>query len=290
MLYDVHHRTVAHYAGAVQLARINVRLRPAAWPGQRLASYALAVEPKPALIEHDSGPFIVERERLALVEPIARLVIESRFRIELTPAPEPASGASLAEIRAAAVTSRDLGPLGPASYIHASAIARPVAAIAEWAAPFFAGDGDIVAAARAIMAKFRSEFRFDGGATGTDTPPAAAFAARHGVCQDFAHILIIAARAWGLPAAYVSGYLRTLPPPGQPRLAGADAMHAWVNLWCGPQLGWIGFDPTNDMIAGTDHIFVAMGRDYADVAPMDGVFHGTAGQAIEVAVDVVPID
>jgi transglutaminase-like putative cysteine protease len=139
------------------------------------------------------------------------------------------------------------------------------------------------------MAKFRAEFRFDGGATGTDTPPAVAFAARHGVCQDFAHILIVAARAWGLPAAYVSGYLRTLPPPGQPRLAGADAMHAWVNLWCGEELGWIGFDPTNDMIAGSDHIFVAMGRDYADVAPMDGVFHGAAGQAMEVAVDVLPV-
>jgi transglutaminase-like putative cysteine protease len=102
--------------------------------------------------------------------------------------------------------------------------------------------------------------------------------------------MIVAARAWGVPAAYASGYLRTLPPPGRPRLAGADAMHAWVMLWCGEALGWVGFDPTNDMLARGDHIFVAMGRDYADVAPLDGVFHGGAGQAMELAVDVVPVD
>jgi transglutaminase-like putative cysteine protease len=101
--------------------------------------------------------------------------------------------------------------------------------------------------------------------------------------------MIIAARAFGVPAAYVSGYLRTTPPPGQPRLVGADAMHAWVNLWCGEELGWVGFDPTNDLLVGAGHIFTAMGRDYADVAPLDGVFHGGEGQRMKVAVDVVPM-
>jgi transglutaminase-like putative cysteine protease len=108
------------------------------------------------------------------------------------------------------------------------------------------------------------------------------------VCQDFAHIMIIAARAHGIPAGYVSGYLRTEPPPGQPRLVGADAMHAWVNLWCGDRLGWIGFDPTNGTVARADHIFIAMGRDFADVSPLDGVVHGGGDQTMTVAVDVVP--
>ena len=97
-------------------------------------------------------------------------------------------------------------------------------------------------------------------------------------------------RGVGLPAAYISGYLRTVPPPGKPRLVGADATHAWVVIWCGPERGWIGFDPTNACLVGGDHIITAMGRDYADVAPIDGVFTGQEGQKIEVSVDVEPID
>ena len=102
--------------------------------------------------------------------------------------------------------------------------------------------------------------------------------------------MIVAARAHGIPAAYVSGYLRTLPPPGKPRLVGADAMHAWVNLWCGAELGWVGFDPTNNALVRTDHIFTAMGRDYADVAPIDGVFRGGGRQKLDGAVDVLPLE
>src|SRR5690606_8179727 len=109
------------------------------------------------------------------------------------------------------------------------------------------------------------------------------------VCQDFAHILIVALRSAGLPAGYASGYLRTLPPPGKPRLAGVDAMHAWVMLWCGPQRGWIGLDPTNGCITGPDHIIIAFGRDYADVSPIDGVFVGKAAQHLDTSVDVVPM-
>ena len=130
--------------------------------------------------------------------------------------------------------------------------------------------------------------RFDPDATEVDTPVATAFAGRHGVCQDFSQIMISGLRSLGIPAAYVSGFLRTLPPPGKPRLEGADAMHAWVNLWCGDQLGWVGFDPTNNILADSSHIFTAMGRDYADVAPLDGVFHGGGGQSMDVAVDVMP--
>jgi transglutaminase-like putative cysteine protease len=102
-------------------------------------------------------------------------------------------------------------------------------------------------------------------------------------------VMIVAARAQGIPAAYVSGYMRTLPPPGAPRLVGADAMHAWAALWCGEELGWVGFDPTNDVFATTNHIFVAMGRDYGDVAPLDGVFRGGGQQTMFFSVDVAPV-
>ncbi len=122
------------------------------------------------------------------------------------------------------------------------------------------------------------------------TSPAEAFAARRGVCQDFAHVMIAGLRGLGLPALYVSGYIRTIPPPGKPRLAGADASHAWVAVWCGPSFGWLGLDPTNAIPEGDDHIVVARGRDYADVPPVDGVILSYGGHDLEVSVDVAPVE
>jgi transglutaminase-like putative cysteine protease len=127
---------------------------------------------------------------------------------------------------------------------------------------------------------------FDEGATDVDTAPAEAFAAGRGVCQDYAHVLIGALRALGVPAGYVSGAIRTTPPPGRARLQGADAMHAWVMAWCGE---WVELDPTNDREAGLDHVVVARGRDYGDVAPIRGVLRTAGAQAARHAVDLVPV-
>jgi transglutaminase-like putative cysteine protease len=116
-----------------------------------------------------------------------------------------------------------------------------------------------------------------------------AFAARHGVCQDFSHIMIACLREIGVPAGYVSGFLRTEPPEGQPRLEGADAMHAWVAAWCGTQTGWVEFDPTNAIRVSSDHIVVARGRDYSDVAPVKGVLWTAGSQTTKQVVDVIPL-
>jgi transglutaminase-like putative cysteine protease len=113
---------------------------------------------------------------------------------------------------------------------------------------------------------------------------------KRGVCQDFSHVMIVALRSLGIPAGYVSGFLRTIPPPGKERLQGADATHAWVSLWCGAELGWIGFDPTNDLIVANDHIILAVGRDFADVSPVDGVIVGARKQKLGVAVDVLLVE
>ena len=292
MIYDVRHLTTVHYAGLVRLARFNVRLKPAPWPGQTLLDYNLSVAPPPASVQDEAGPFIVNRSRLTIRDPISELSVESRFRVEVTPtpAPDPEAGPAIEQVRERALTRKDLSASGPATYLYASPIATASSEIAGWATPFFTPGRSVVAMGCALMKALHGEFRYDGNATKIDTPPLEAFRHRRGVCQDFAHIMIIAARAHGIPAAYVSGYLRTLPPPGQEKLMGADATHAWVNLWCGDEHGWIGFDPTNNLIAGTDHIFTAMGRDYSDVAPLDGVFHGGAGQEMEVSVDVIPVD
>ena len=125
------------------------------------------------------------------------------------------------------------------------------------------------------MHRIRTEFKYDPKATVISTPLKEVFEKRHGVCQDFAHVMIAGLRGLGLPAAYVSGYLRTIPPPGQPRLQGADATHAWVSVWCGAEIGWIGFDPTNDLLVGNDHIILAIGRDFSDVSPVDGIIVGS---------------
>ena len=292
MSYRVHHHTVIQYAGLVRLAQFNLRLEPAPWAGQVVTDYRLAIDPAPSAIRQDRGPFLVEERRLVLREPIARLEITSSFCVTVAPPPvDYAAAASppIAQIRRAALASPDLSRMAPASYLFSSPIAAHTPAIGAWASRFFGDDTPVIAARQALMAAIHSELTYDADPTRTDTPAAEAFAKRHGVCQDFAHVLIVAARAHGIPAAYVSGYLRTLPPPGKPRLVGADAMHAWAALWCGDVLGWVGFDPTNDIFATTDHIFVAMGRDYSDVAPLDGVFHGGGDQAMRVAVDVEPI-
>ena len=293
MIYNVRHKTVIQYTGLVRLAQFNLRLEPSPWPGQRVTDYALTIDPVPSTIRREQGPFVVLERRLVLREPIARLQIESRFRVEVSPPAvdyRSVSSPTIAEIRDAALLSPDLSRSGPASYLFSSPIAAHSPEISQWARGFFADDRPVIEAGQAVMTAIHDEFRYDSDATRTDTPAAEAFAKRHGVCQDFAHVLIVAARAHGIPAAYVSGYLRTLPPPGKPRLVGADAMHAWAALWCGEALGWIGFDPTNAIFATTDHIFTAMGRDYSDVAPLDGVFHGGAGQTMRVAVDVEPVE
>jgi transglutaminase-like putative cysteine protease len=131
---------------------------------------------------------------------------------------------------------------------------------------------------------------FDAEATTVDTPPREAFARGRGVCQDFTHVMIAGLRGIGIPAGYVSGFLRTFPPPGQPRLEGADAMHAWVRAWVGREMGWIEFDPTNDQAAGVDFVTVAVGRDYDDVAPIRGALRSAGRAETRQAVDVLPLD
>lgn len=293
MRYRIHHTSSLRYDGVVRLARLNLRLKPSDWPGQKVENFRLTFDPAPAEVEESEGPWIVHRHRLNMRNALSKLTIDSHFEVEVAEpgfALDMAVVPSIASIRAAALATPDLSPMGPASYLFASPMAPPSSAIAGWAEEHFVPDTSVLMAGHALMAAIHREFAYDGTATSVTTTAEDAFEQKRGVCQDFAHVMIVAARAHGIPAAYVSGYLRTLPPPGQPRLVGADAMHAWAALWCGEEIGWVGFDPTNDVLAGTDHIFVAMGRDYSDIAPIDGVFMGGAGQRLAVSVDVEPVE
>lgn len=290
MRYDIVHVTRFDYGDAVKFARCNLRLQPIDWPGQRLEHYELRVSPfgrtHPALAE--AG--LAHVTRLVVEEPVRRLTIESRARLTVDRAvPVPlANDPTLAEVAAMARASTDLSAASPANYIFPSPLIPLDQAIADYCAPDLAPSARALDAGIALARRIQREFAFDGTATLVDTPPHEAFLKRRGVCQDFAQIMITGLRAAGLPAAYASGYIRTIPPPGQERLIGADATHAWVLLWCGPFHGWVGFDPTNGIWMASDHIVVAVGRDYAEIAPVDGVVLGSGAQSMDVSVDVAP--
>jgi transglutaminase-like putative cysteine protease len=291
MRYSITHATRFRYDFPVRFARCNLRLRPIDWDGQRLEDHKLAIEPAASEAPGWPNGYPINATRIVVAKPATELLIESRAHIVVerpTPAPA-ADDISVAEAARLAREANDLGPMGPASYLFPSPLIAAFPEIAAWCARELRPDRGVVEAGLALARAIQAGFHYDGSATQLDTSPAEAFTKKSGVCQDFAQIMISGARSAGLATAYVSGYLRTTPPPGKERLVGADATHAWVLIWCGPARGWIGFDPTNGVTMGPDHIVTAIGRDYADVAPIDGIFLGREGQKIDVAVDVEPL-
>ncbi|TIT27796.1 MAG: transglutaminase family protein, partial [Mesorhizobium sp.] len=203
--------------------------------------------------------------------------------------PEPGLDVSpnLQRLREELGSVRSLAPDSPHHFLAASDHAGIDAAITAYAKDSVAGS--TVATVMDLCNRIQRDFTYDGKATTVQTRASDAFGLKRGVCQDFSHIMIAGLRGLGIPAGYVSGFLRTIPPKGKPRLEGADAMHAWVKAWCGRDAGWQEFDPTNGMRASNDHITVGYGRDYSDVAPIVGVLKTTGGQAAEQAVDVIPV-
>ncbi|MEL7338490.1 MAG: transglutaminase family protein, partial [Planctomycetota bacterium] len=166
---------------------------------------------------------------------------------------------------------------------------KPSAVFADYTKETFTADAEIVAAALALTQQIHKDFKYDTTVTNVATTTEDAFALRAGVCQDFAHVQIACLRSIGLQARYVSGYLRTVPPPGKERLVGADESHAWLEVYAGTEIGWLGLDPTNACLVGTDHIPVCVGRDYDDVSPMRGVVLGGGTNTLKVSVDVEPV-
>ena len=291
MIYDIRHVTTYNYGSPVTFAQCTLALTPTTAIGQMVERASLTVDPKPrVLTTHRS--FFGHTVALAQIDvPHTELKIEARARV-VVDRPKPgllASGATPDTVRAEAIASRTTGADGPAHYVFETSRIHLHPTMTAYAAMSFAPERPVLEAGQDLMRRIRSEFRYDPDATRVSTSPLEAFEKRHGVCQDFAHVMIAGLRGLGLPARYVSGYIRTIPPDGQPRLEGADATHAWVDLWCGQSIGWVGLDPTNAIPAGNDHIVLATGRDYDDVAPVGGVLLGTSDQTITVNVDVIPV-
>lgn len=290
MIYDVRHVTTYTYGSPVTFAQCTLRMLPSTGNGQTVSAAQLTVDPAPSSQSEHLSFFGVRTILAQIDEPHTTLRIEARSTVDVhrETVDTDRSGPAWEDVKAKGFASRALCADSPAHFIYGSHRARIWAAVTAYVGESFGAKRPIITAARELIGRIRHEFRYDPDATRVSTPLIEAFDRRHGVCQDYAHIMIAGLRGLGLPAAYISGYIRTVVASGETRLEGSDASHAWVGLWCGEHDGWIGFDPTNDMIAEDDHVVLAWGRDYGDVAPLGGVLQGAGEQTVDVAVDVIP--
>jgi transglutaminase-like putative cysteine protease len=290
VIYRLRHLTKYRYEKPVGFARCALRMTPREGPDQTLFSHDLVITPTPSRLENRVGQFGESVVSAMFATPHRELVIDVRSRVDVN---RPVAGPLLfeapwEEARRQAMAIDSLDFRSPAHFLYPSPMAPIVEAITDYARASFTPGRPVVEAAFDLARAIRRDFAYDPDSTEISTPAAEAFAARRGVCQDFAHIMIAGLRGLGLAAAYVSGFIRTYPAEGKPRLEGADATHAWVDLWCGHEHGWIGFDPTNGLIVAEEHVVVAAGRDYLDVAPISGIILGPGEQNIDVGVDLIP--
>jgi transglutaminase-like putative cysteine protease len=300
----VRHRTTYTYDTLVELAHHVAHLRPRETPWQLVEDWTLDIDPVP-----DAGPDADVQRPLTGMQDVwgnwrhafshssvhDRLQVESRFRVRVDPQPQPDIAQSPSWERAAAALQykADAVPAAEAAEAPEFALPSPYAPraqlLAAYATQVFTPGRPLLEAAVALMHLIHQQFEYLPQSTTVSTLALQSLAQRQGVCQDFAHVMIGALRSLGLAARYVSGYMLTHPAPGKPRLVGSDASHAWVAVWC-PVHGWVALDPTNAMPAAQDHVTVAWGRDYGDVAPLRGVIRGGGATLPQVAVAVEPVE
>ena len=292
MLYDIKLRIGYNYDVPASGARHMVRVMPLSIPDrQRLIAGAVSFSPQADERADMKDYFGNAATSVYFRAAHAHSEVNLQARVQVDAQPQPLGLSSeLKAIAGELAAVRTLSPDSPHHFIGFSPKLKDIPTIANYARDFEEAGPDVASVAAAICADIYKRFKYDPSATGVDTPAAEAFELKAGVCQDFAHIMISALRSLGIPAGYVSGYLRTIPPAGQERLEGADAMHAWVRVWGGRNAGWMEYDPTNNIPAGQDHIVVAYGRDYSDVAPIIGNLRSYGGQNNFQSVDVIPID
>lgn len=292
MIYDIRLRLTHFYSGYVGFGRHRVRVVPLDIPHwQKVLSWKLEGDPVPTE-QLDERDFFGNHSSFLLHNaPHAQMQIRMAARVErFVPQARQDVSPTIIGLAAEIASLRDLSPASPHHFLGSSERITMPADLKRYARKEAASTSSSWAAVQSFGAALNGDMRFDGSATTVDTPLEEAFHHRHGVCQDFAHIMIAGLRSLGIPARYVSGFLRTEPPDGQARLEGADAMHAWVSAWCGAGMGWVEYDPTNGIIVGTDHITVGYGRDYFDVSPIKGVLRSSGQSSVAQAVDVIPVD
>lgn len=290
MQYLVRHRTVYHYLQDVSYSCHLAHLIPRETAAQRVSSVALALTPAPAQRFRRQDYFGNISEWFAIDHPHRTLELVTESRVTVSPRDDDAAAQApeWETVRAMIEQARDPHACEAVQYVFNSPLTAFTGKLADYASESLTPGRSLLDGVAELTTRIHADFRYDTTVTDATTPVDRVFEIKAGVCQDLAHVGIACLRALGLAARYVSGYLLTEPPPGQPRLLGADASHAWFSVFV-PPLGWVDFDPTNDVRPGEGHVTLAWGRDYADVAPLNGVVTGGGDHVVEVGVDVVPV-
>jgi transglutaminase-like putative cysteine protease len=290
MTYRIIHRTTYEYSGPVTVSHHSARVNPRFTDVQSRRRFTLNITPEPAVRKNRTDYFGNRVCFFAIQEIHTRLEVEAISLVTLKASTPPALALSPPWNEVAELFRDPVSPevVDPYQFCFDSPLVRTAPDLAYYArASFPAGTALLLGVANLNQRIFR-DFKYDPVATSVATPLEEVWVKRRGVCQDFAHLAIACLRSLSLPARYVSGYLRTHAPPGKPRLVGADASHAWFSVYC-PSVGWVDFDPTNDVLAGEEHITVAYGRDFSDVSPVSGIITGGGQHEVRVSVDVEPL-
>ena len=291
MIYRVVHKTLYEYADAVNLSHNLVRVRPRNHSAQTCRWHELAVSPVPAMRGERLDYFGNHVSWLSLQEPHTVLTIESRAKWRCGWSCGRTCRRALPGSGWPALIASSTAPetIAVRQFTFDSLYVRRLPELSAYALSSFPAGRSLLECAFDLTHRIHADFKYLPGSTKVGTPSLEVLRIRQGVCQDFAHLPIGCLRSLGLAARYVSGYLVTTPPPGRPRLAGADASHAWISVFT-PDFGWVDFDPTNGVMPLDSHITVAWGRDYDDVGPIRGILIGGHRQRLDVSVDVVPVE
>jgi len=286
MMYRVRHVTAYSYEQPVDLAAHLLHLKPRPLSGQRVLRAAIRCLPAPDHMTETHDHFGNAVTRIYLARPHTRFEVtaEAQVAVDYPAPPEPAWTPPWEQVAALTAAGGAHAPV--AEFAFGSAHAPAITAAGDYVRPSFTPGRAILAALLDVLRRMRRDFSFQAGVTGISTPVNEVLRLRRGVCQDFTHLMLAGMRALGLPGRYVSGYIRTRPPPGQERRRGADQSHAWVGAWLGPDHGWVDLDPTNDIIVRDEHVTVAWGRDFADISPLRGVILGGGAHRLHVSVDL----
>jgi len=288
--FDITHTSTYGYRSSVTVSHHLLRLAPRKLERQFLMAHSLEINPAAEALHRHIDYFGNEVAFTAIEGAHRRLSVTARSQVAVAPAfiPDPTETPPWESVRYLCHTDLSEPVLDASEFIFASPLVPLEQAFRSYATASFPAGRPVLDGVLDLSARIHREFTFDATATVVSTPLAQVLEDRRGVCQDFAHLMIACLRSLGVPARYVSGYLETLPPPGQAKLLGADASHAWVAFFC-PGLGWIDVDPTNNLLPSMQHITLGWGRDYGDVSPIRGFLVGGDEHTLTVAVDVVAL-
>jgi transglutaminase-like putative cysteine protease len=291
MIYKIVHRTTYKYVYPVSFGSHVACLKPRSFSGNRLVRHEMRIEPGPTECTERVDYFGNQLCFFTIQEPHHALSVEARSEVVVDRAADSNGESASPWEHSASALSHDHSPAGLDAYQFQfeSPRIRTRPEYAAYALESFTPGRPMREALMELTTRIYKDFKFDAKVTTVRTPIETVFKKRRGVCQDFAHIQIACLRSIHVAARYVSGYLRTYPPPGKPRLIGADASHAWVSAYC-RDLGWLDMDPTNNVAPSDGHVTLAWGRDYSDVSPLRGLILGGGSHTLDVGVDMEPVE